>query len=359
MEGRAEGIAEAEVVLCGEALDATVAFFVERLGFRVDAVLPADGPTVTVVSGHGLRIRFDRGRDVPPGVVRVACADPAALAGGETVLHAPNGTRVELVAAEPELSLPPLASSLVVTRLDAEAWSPGRAGMLYRDLVPDRQGGRLIASHIRIPDGGDVPDYVHYHRVRFQLIHCVRGWVRVVYQDQGPPFVLEEGDQVLQPPGIRHRVLEASPGLEVVEVTSPAEHETRADHGLELPSGHVDPERVFGGQRFLRHRAAEATWGPWRRCGLEARDTGAAGASGGIVGARVVRPAGAGDGATAVHDAELAFGFVLGGAVSLGCDGRTDERLVAGDAFCVPAGLAHVLVDWSGDFELLDVTSPA
>ena len=32
--------------------------------------------------------------------------------------------------------------------------------MLYRDLLADRAGGALIASHIRIPHGGAVPDYV-------------------------------------------------------------------------------------------------------------------------------------------------------------------------------------------------------
>ena len=94
----------------------------------------------------------------------------------------------------------------------APAPDTGRAGMIYRDLLPDRQGGRFIASHITIPDGGPVPDYVHHHDVRFQVIHCVRGWVDVVYEDQGPPFRMHAGDTVLQPPHIRHRVLEARPG---------------------------------------------------------------------------------------------------------------------------------------------------
>ena len=71
-------------------------------------------------------------------------------------------------------------------------------------------------------------DYVHYHNVRFQIIYCYKGWVRVVYEDQGTPFVLQAGDCVLQPPRIRHRVIESSPGLEVIEIASPAEHETFA-----------------------------------------------------------------------------------------------------------------------------------
>ena len=45
--------------------------------------------------------------------------------------------------------------------------------MLYRDLIPSRLGGRYIASHITIAEGGPVADWVHFHRVAFQLI-CVR-----------------------------------------------------------------------------------------------------------------------------------------------------------------------------------------
>ena len=53
------------------------------------------------------------------------------------------------------------------------------------------------------------------------MIYVRRGWVRVVYEDQGEPFVMHEGDLVLQPPEIRHRVLESSPGLEVIEIGAP------------------------------------------------------------------------------------------------------------------------------------------
>jgi len=71
-----------------------------------------------------------------------------------------------------------------------DSWGAGRAGMQYRDLIPDRLGGKYIASHIRIKDGGPVPDYVHHHHVKFQMIYCYKGWVRVVYEDQGQPIVM-------------------------------------------------------------------------------------------------------------------------------------------------------------------------
>jgi quercetin dioxygenase-like cupin family protein len=80
--------------------------------------------------------------------------------------------------------------------------------MLYRDLIPGRLGGRYIASLISIPKGGPVADWVHFHRIALQLIYVRSGWVRVVYEDQGEPFVMRAGDLVLQPPQIRHRVLE-------------------------------------------------------------------------------------------------------------------------------------------------------
>ena len=153
-EGRGAGIEAAEVVLPCVELDATLAFFTERLGFRVAAIFPADAPAVAVVVGHGLRVRLDRRAEGSPGSVRLLCRDPAALAGGASELVAPNGTRVELVASDPPLGLPALRPSFVLTRLAEGAWSNGRAGMLYRDLVPDRQGGRFIASHIRIPRAG-------------------------------------------------------------------------------------------------------------------------------------------------------------------------------------------------------------
>ena len=102
----------------------------------------------------------------------------------------PNGTRIEIAAAPPPLVLPPLQASFVLSRIGDDAqWTTGRAGMRYRDLIPDRQGGRFIASHIQIPNGGSVPDYVHFHNIHFQMIYCYKGWVRLVYEDQGPAFV--------------------------------------------------------------------------------------------------------------------------------------------------------------------------
>ena len=124
--------------------------------------------------------------------------------------------------------------------------------MMYRDLMPDRMGGKMAVSHIRLTEGGEVPDYVHYHKIEFQMIRCIKGRIKVVYEDQGEPFWLEPGDWVIQPPEIRHRVLECEAGSEVIEVSMPAEHETWVDHEMTLPTTALRPDREFNGQRFVR-----------------------------------------------------------------------------------------------------------
>jgi mannose-6-phosphate isomerase-like protein (cupin superfamily) len=175
------------------------------------------------------------------------------------------------------------------TGKNKDSWVRGRAGMHYLDLIPDRAEGKVIASRIRLVSGGPVSDNVHYHKVDFQLIYCLAGRIKAVYQDQGPPFWLEPGDCVLQPPEIRHRVLEAEAGSEVLEVSSPAEHETWIDHELSLPNAELDTERDFGGQRFVRHVASTANWHEFYERRVRYRDTGLADATRGVAAVNVLR----------------------------------------------------------------------
>ena len=208
----------------------------ESLGCRIELVSPADDPAEVVFSGHGGTIRVCRAATDVAGHLRLS-SDRVPVGDRREPLVAPNGTVIELVSASTAIVLPDNEPSLSIVRSSPDdAFGSGRAGMGYRDLLPDRWGGRFIASHIRIAEGGDVADYVHFHRIRFQMIFVASGWVDVVYEDQGPPFRLHRGDCVLQPPEIRHRVLRSSPGLEVIEIGCPARHDTVAEHSIELPT---------------------------------------------------------------------------------------------------------------------------
>ena len=280
-----------------EDLDAEIASLLND-GYRLDMIMPADAPRVALLSKKDQQVR---------------------------------------VTTNPQSEI-------------RNPQSPGRAGMEYRDLIPDRLGGRLIASHIRLTQGGPVPDYVHYHKIRFQMIYCKAGTIRVVYQDQGEPFVLNAGDCILQPPEIRHRVLESTAGAEVVEISSPAEHETWVEHDLPLPTQTTSPDRLFGGQRFVRSVAAATmvhSHGP-----VAYRDTGIGDACGGFADVRVARFQTGGPPTMFGHSSDL-FLFVLGGEVEVSDAGKT-SRLAEGDSILLPAGHASTIKAMS-ESEVLEV----
>jgi quercetin dioxygenase-like cupin family protein len=347
---------DAQVLIDTDRFADDFAVLTEQLGFRVDVIFPADDPANAVVSGHGLRLRLTAADRPTPATLRLLTDTP-----GDPITL-PGGTRVEYAPATTTYHLPDNDPSLVITKRTDES-GVGRAGMRYRDLIPDRWGGRFISSHITIPDGGPVPDYVHFHKIRFQMIFVKSGWVRLVYEDQGESFVMHAGDCVLQPPEIRHRVLESSPGLEVVEIGCPAEHETIADWSLPLPTGVVDPNRDFGGQRFVRHIAEGAPYSPWRMPGWEYRDTGIGGATDGLAGARVARPiagSSAGtDGSWIAHDTEFSQLVVLAGTVWFRADGTEPVQFGDGDSVALPGGTRYRLSGASADCQVLDVTLPA
>lgn len=347
----------AEAVLPTANLRDDLPFFTRRLGMRLDMIYPADNPAVAVLSGHGLRVRLDVAA-AGTGALRLHVVDPDGFAGGARELIAPGGTRITIDDLNPALVLPPTRHAFVVRRLaDQAPWVIGRAGMQYRDLVPSRLGGAMIASHIRIPDGGPVPDMVHFHKVGFQLIFCYRGWVEVVYEDQGPSIRLSAGDCFIQPPEIRHRVLEASDGIEVIEIGVPAEHITEIDHEMVLPTPQVRPEREWQGQKFVHNIAAGAEWLPFRLPGYVARDTTINTNTKGVAGVQVVRK-GQGVPVWAVHDADILFGFVMDGSMTLEGDGAEPCRLVAGDAYVIPPGMRTRWSDPDAGLEILEVTLP-
>ena len=347
----------AEIRLPTQELRDDLAFFTKVLGMRLDMIYPADNPEVALLSGHGLRLRLQKGAAEAPGTLRVLTDDPDGFAGGAKNLTAPNGTRIEIDELNPPLVLPETRHAFVVRRLaDQAPWVIGRAGMHYRDLVPSRLGGAMIASHIRIPDGGPVPDMVHFHKVGFQLIFCIKGWVDVVYEDQGAKIRLTAGDCFIQPPEIRHRVLEASDGIEVIEIGVPADHVTEIDHVMTLPTPNLRPDRDWQGQKFVHDVGAQGRFEPFRIPGFQARDTTINQNTKGIASVMVARPTGEAPWTT--HQGDILFTFVMSGAMTLQGEGQEPWRLSPGDAFVIPPGLATRYFDATPDLELLEVSLP-
>ncbi|HRH44871.1 MAG TPA: cupin domain-containing protein [Pyrinomonadaceae bacterium] len=229
-----------QIVINCTNLNETLEFFTKDLGFRLDVIFPADAPTTAIISGYG------------------------------KILQLQESAEIESFDKIP-LEIPDSSNEFVLTKNEGN-WHTGRAGMQYRDLIPSRLGGKYIASHIRIEKGGKVPDYVHFHKVRFQMIYCLNGWAKLVYEDQGAPFLMNAGDCVLQPPEIRHRVLECSDNFEVLEIGCPAIHPTFAEHEFDLPTENFVPDRIFNGQKFVHHIADKGLW--TKNGDLESCDTG-------------------------------------------------------------------------------------
>lgn len=293
-------------------MSAALEFYTNTLGFRIDVILPADSPREFRLSGYGIHVRLERD-------------DDEQLADDSVALE--------------------------------DEWVTGRAGMFYRDLIPGRLDGRFIASHIRIPQGGPVPDYVHHHDVQFQMIYCYRGWVKVVYEDQGEPFVMQAGDCVLQPPHIRHCVLECSDNMEVIEVSSPAEHETFVDHDMELPTATLKSGREFSGQRFVHHQLSDAKWAACDIDGAEAQESGIGNATKGLANVRIVRPASDSRELRLNTAATIFFNFVLQGTAKMRRPQKESLDIAHGNAFVLQGGEQAILTDCSNDLELLQVQS--
>ena len=106
-----------------------------------------------------------------------------------------------------------------------------RTFMEYRDLgVATATHGDFRAHVIRVKkDGPGAHDLhttgLHRHECDFQMFYVLKGWMKFIYEGQGE-HTFNAGDCVLQPAGIVHNELECSDDVEILEIYSPAVHQT-------------------------------------------------------------------------------------------------------------------------------------
>ena len=102
-----------------------------------------------------------------------------------------------------------------------------RAFFEYRDLgIAGATRGKMMAHVIRARPGRGAHPERHHHRLDFQMVYILKGWVDFEYEGVGR-VRLRKGSCVYQPPGIRHVELRHSRDLEMIEITSPARFATR------------------------------------------------------------------------------------------------------------------------------------
>jgi len=222
-------------------------FFVDILNFKIAMISPADNPNYAILTRDQFTVALDKEAKTQPLFIEIPVEDQSLIG---TDLVGPNGTKVHYIAVGK--SQTPIKNLIPIVHLsrssDAE-WVQGRAGMSYRSLTGSHNE-ICAASQIRIKGSGKVADWVHYHDVLFQVLFCIKGSAKLVYEDQGEPFLFKEGDCILQPPGIRHQVLESFDDLEVIEITSPSDHATFSDFTMKLPNTIDAQTHFYNGQQF-------------------------------------------------------------------------------------------------------------
>jgi quercetin dioxygenase-like cupin family protein len=75
------------------------------------------------------------------------------------------------------------------------------------------------------PCDPDVVSKRHYHDVEFQMIYVLKGWIKGEYEGAGV-VTMREGSCWLQPPRIKHSVLDYSDDCELLEIIMPADFVT-------------------------------------------------------------------------------------------------------------------------------------
>jgi len=172
--------------------------------------------------------------------------------------------------------------------------------------------------------------------------------------------LLINADDLGMTPGVTDGIIAAIEhgcvGTTSAMIGDPALHETIADWSLALPNGTGEAARVWEGQRFVRHVAAESPSRPWKIDGWECRDTGIGAATQGLAGARVARVTNGSDEAVD-DDPEFAMLVVLAGEVTFESEAGS-ARLRESSSVAIPPKLHYQLLAATPDCELLDVTLP-
>ena len=123
----------------------------------------------------------------------------------------------------------PRKQTFVASHLTPDAFASGlRTYAKYRDLgVAAATNGLAVAHVIKMipPCDPAVVSKRHYHDVEFQMIYVLKGWIKGEYDGAGE-VTMVEGSCWLQPPKIKHTVLDYSDDCELLEIILPAEFDT-------------------------------------------------------------------------------------------------------------------------------------
>jgi mannose-6-phosphate isomerase-like protein (cupin superfamily) len=99
----------------------------------------------------------------------------------------------------------------------------------YRDLGVAQATDGMVQAHVirMVPPCTDEARNAHYHDVEFQMVYVLKGSMTTDFDGQGP-ITMHAGSCWIQPPKIKHTVLDYSNDCEVLEIILPADFQTVA-----------------------------------------------------------------------------------------------------------------------------------
>jgi quercetin dioxygenase-like cupin family protein len=240
-------------------------------------------------------------------------------------------------------------------------WRSGsRADFEYRDLgLSAASGGKLSALSVRRNSTGSASSDWHYHELAFQFALVLHGSISIE-TERGHPTTLGRGGAVFLPPLVEHRS-DVSHDYAAIEITSPADVVTgegyegnqKADRGTvakshDSPLYEVDDvskwKRGAGPRDYFEYRnlpIAERTDGRLHIHLLRAAEDSPAGGTG-----------------WHYHTMSQIF-IVLSGSAKVAVADQTTTEMHHGDAMTIAAGMRHNVLEFSRDYEILEICIPA
>jgi hypothetical protein len=142
---------------------------------------------------------------------------------------APARGRTQAAKARPKAKPRPKHAFTVSHPREADFKTGGlRTYVQYRDLgIAGATKGSVVAHVLRFvtPCDPAVVSKQHLHDVDFQMIYVLKGWIKSEFDGQGA-HVMHAGAAWLQPPRIKHKVLDYSDDCELLEIVMPAKFAT-------------------------------------------------------------------------------------------------------------------------------------
>lgn len=167
-----------------------------------------------------------------PKAAAKPAAKPASKRSAKAATQAPPAKVATTVKATKPIKPPKIVwkpQKFVASHLkDAQFKTGLRSYAAYRDLLMEAATGGAVQAHVIRLLGKCDPKVVqipHYHGVQFQMLYMLKGWMIGEYEGQGR-IKMTAGSCWIQPPGIRHQVIDYSDGCEMIEIIAPAQFAT-------------------------------------------------------------------------------------------------------------------------------------